>query len=184
MRRRRRARARGDRRTGGRRAAPATDTDRRPADATPAGAARRSDCGSTAPTRPTRSSSTRSPSSTRSIPTSRSSSSASSGPGIVEKLTTSLSGSDSPDVVEFGNTQAQTFEAAGAVTDLHRPGRRPRRRRPAAEPARGRHVRRQAVRACRTTPAPASCSTARTCSRRPASRSRPRSTSCSPPAWR
>ena len=38
--------------------------------------------------------------------------------GLVEKLTTSLSGSDSPDVVEFGNTQAQTFEAAGAVVDL------------------------------------------------------------------
>jgi ABC-type glycerol-3-phosphate transport system substrate-binding protein len=38
--------------------------------------------------------------------------------GIVEKLTTSLSGSDAPDVVEFGNTQAQTFEAAGAVVDL------------------------------------------------------------------
>jgi N,N'-diacetylchitobiose transport system substrate-binding protein len=38
--------------------------------------------------------------------------------GIVEKLTTSLSSSDSPDVVEFGNTQAQTFEAAGAVIDL------------------------------------------------------------------
>jgi N,N'-diacetylchitobiose transport system substrate-binding protein len=38
--------------------------------------------------------------------------------GIVEKLTTALSGSDAPDVVEFGNTQAQTFEAAGAVIDL------------------------------------------------------------------
>lgn len=38
--------------------------------------------------------------------------------GLVEKLTTSLSSSDSPDVVEFGNTQAQTFEAAGAVIDL------------------------------------------------------------------
>jgi N,N'-diacetylchitobiose transport system substrate-binding protein len=38
--------------------------------------------------------------------------------GLVEKLTTSLSGSDAPDIVEFGNTQAQTFEAAGAVTDL------------------------------------------------------------------
>lgn len=38
--------------------------------------------------------------------------------GIVEKLTTSLSSSDSPDVVEFGNTQAQTFEAAGAVVEL------------------------------------------------------------------
>jgi N,N'-diacetylchitobiose transport system substrate-binding protein len=38
--------------------------------------------------------------------------------GLVEKLTTSLSGSDAPDIVEFGNTQAQTFEAAGAVVDL------------------------------------------------------------------
>jgi ABC-type glycerol-3-phosphate transport system substrate-binding protein len=38
--------------------------------------------------------------------------------GIVEKLTTALSSSDSPDVVEFGNTQAQSFEAAGAVVDL------------------------------------------------------------------
>jgi N,N'-diacetylchitobiose transport system substrate-binding protein len=38
--------------------------------------------------------------------------------GIVEKLTTSLSSSDSPDVVELGNTQAQTFEAAGALQDL------------------------------------------------------------------
>ena len=80
--------------------------------------ATRSGCGSTAATRPTSSSTTRSASSTRSIPTSRSSSSARSGPGIVEKLTTSLSSSDSPDVVEFGNTQAQAFEAAGAVADL------------------------------------------------------------------
>jgi ABC-type glycerol-3-phosphate transport system substrate-binding protein len=38
--------------------------------------------------------------------------------GIVEKLTTSLSSSDSPDVVELGNTQAQAFEAGGALTDL------------------------------------------------------------------
>jgi N,N'-diacetylchitobiose transport system substrate-binding protein len=38
--------------------------------------------------------------------------------GIVEKLTTALSSSDSPDVVELGNTQAQAFEAAGALTDL------------------------------------------------------------------
>jgi N,N'-diacetylchitobiose transport system substrate-binding protein len=38
--------------------------------------------------------------------------------GIVEKLTTALSGNDAPDVVEFGNTQAQSFEAAGAVVDL------------------------------------------------------------------
>ena len=38
--------------------------------------------------------------------------------GIVEKLTTALSSNDSPDVVELGNTQAQAFEAAGALTDL------------------------------------------------------------------
>ena len=38
--------------------------------------------------------------------------------GLVEKLTTALSSSDAPDVVEFGNTQAQAFEAAGAVMDL------------------------------------------------------------------
>jgi N,N'-diacetylchitobiose transport system substrate-binding protein len=38
--------------------------------------------------------------------------------GLVEKLTTSLSSSDSPDVIELGNTQAQAFEAAGALQDL------------------------------------------------------------------
>ena len=38
--------------------------------------------------------------------------------GIVEKLTTALSSSDSPDVIELGNTQAQAFEAAGALQDL------------------------------------------------------------------
>ena len=38
--------------------------------------------------------------------------------GIVEKLTTSLSSSESPDVIELGNTQAQAFEAAGALMDL------------------------------------------------------------------
>jgi len=38
--------------------------------------------------------------------------------GIVEKLTTALSSSDSPDVVELGNTQAQAFEAGGALADL------------------------------------------------------------------
>jgi len=37
---------------------------------------------------------------------------------IVEKLTTALSSSDSPDVIELGNTQAQAFEAAGALEDL------------------------------------------------------------------
>jgi N,N'-diacetylchitobiose transport system substrate-binding protein len=38
--------------------------------------------------------------------------------GIVEKLTTALPSSDTPDVVELGNTQAQAFEAAGALLDL------------------------------------------------------------------
>jgi N,N'-diacetylchitobiose transport system substrate-binding protein len=38
--------------------------------------------------------------------------------GIVERLTTALSSDDSPDVVELGNTQAQAFEAAGALLDL------------------------------------------------------------------
>ena len=38
--------------------------------------------------------------------------------GIVERLTTALSSDDSPDVVELGNTQAQGFEAAGALVDL------------------------------------------------------------------
>jgi N,N'-diacetylchitobiose transport system substrate-binding protein len=38
--------------------------------------------------------------------------------GLVDKLTTSLSSTDTPDVVELGNTQAQAFEAAGALTDL------------------------------------------------------------------
>lgn len=38
--------------------------------------------------------------------------------GLVEKLTTSLSGKDAPDIIELGNTQAQTFEAAGALVDL------------------------------------------------------------------
>jgi N,N'-diacetylchitobiose transport system substrate-binding protein len=38
--------------------------------------------------------------------------------GVVERQTTALSGSDSPDLVEFGNTQVQAFEAAGALVDL------------------------------------------------------------------
>jgi N,N'-diacetylchitobiose transport system substrate-binding protein len=38
--------------------------------------------------------------------------------GIVDKLTTALSSSTPPDVVEMGNTQAITFEAAGALADL------------------------------------------------------------------
>jgi N,N'-diacetylchitobiose transport system substrate-binding protein len=38
--------------------------------------------------------------------------------GLVDKLTTSLSGSDSPDLVEVGNTQAPAFTSAGAFVDL------------------------------------------------------------------
>lgn len=38
--------------------------------------------------------------------------------GIVDKLTTSLASNTPPDVVELGNTQAITFEAAGALADL------------------------------------------------------------------
>ncbi len=38
--------------------------------------------------------------------------------GIVDKLTTSLASNNPPDVVEMGNTQAITFEAAGALMDL------------------------------------------------------------------
>lgn len=38
--------------------------------------------------------------------------------GLVDKLTTSLSGSDSPDVVEVGNTQAVAFTSVGAFMDL------------------------------------------------------------------
>jgi len=38
--------------------------------------------------------------------------------GLVDKYTTALSGSDAPDVVEIGNTQAAAFTSAGAFTDL------------------------------------------------------------------
>jgi N,N'-diacetylchitobiose transport system substrate-binding protein len=38
--------------------------------------------------------------------------------GLVDKLTTSLSSSDSPDLVEFGNTQAPAFTSVGALLDL------------------------------------------------------------------
>lgn len=38
--------------------------------------------------------------------------------GLVDKYTTALSGSDSPDLVEIGNTQATTFTAVGAFLDL------------------------------------------------------------------
>lgn len=38
--------------------------------------------------------------------------------GIVPRLTNALASEDSPDIVELGNTQAQEFEAAGALVDL------------------------------------------------------------------
>jgi N,N'-diacetylchitobiose transport system substrate-binding protein len=38
--------------------------------------------------------------------------------GLVDKLTTSLSSSDSPDIVEMGNTQAAAFTSAGALRSL------------------------------------------------------------------
>jgi N,N'-diacetylchitobiose transport system substrate-binding protein len=38
--------------------------------------------------------------------------------GIVDKLTTALASNTPPDVIEMGNTQAITFEAAGALADL------------------------------------------------------------------
>ena len=38
--------------------------------------------------------------------------------GLVEKLTTAMSGNDSPDVVEIGNTWAPGFTSALAFTDL------------------------------------------------------------------
>ncbi|MET0303888.1 MAG: extracellular solute-binding protein [Aeromicrobium sp.] len=38
--------------------------------------------------------------------------------GIVDKLTTALSGSDSPDIVEIGNTQSPGFTTVGAFMDL------------------------------------------------------------------
>lgn len=38
--------------------------------------------------------------------------------GLVDKLTTSLSSSDSPDIVEVGNTQSPAFTSAGFFTDL------------------------------------------------------------------
>lgn len=38
--------------------------------------------------------------------------------GLVDKLTTSLSSNDSPDVVEMGNTQAAAFTSSGALLDI------------------------------------------------------------------
>lgn len=38
--------------------------------------------------------------------------------GLVDKLTTSLSSSDTPDIVEMGNTQAAAFTSSGALLDL------------------------------------------------------------------
>ena len=90
--------------------------------------------------------------------------------GLVEKLTTSLSSdSETPDVVEVGNTQAPTFTYGRRVLRPDRRPRRPRRRRPAAGLRRRRDRRRQDVRRARTTPGRSTSSTARTSSRRPAS---------------
>ncbi|MCR2764064.1 extracellular solute-binding protein [Microbacterium sp. zg.B48] len=38
--------------------------------------------------------------------------------GLVDRLTTSVSSSDSPDLVEFGNTQAPAFTSVGALLDI------------------------------------------------------------------
>ena len=38
--------------------------------------------------------------------------------GLVDKLTTSLSSSDTPDVVEMGNTQSPAFTSSGALLDI------------------------------------------------------------------
>ncbi len=38
--------------------------------------------------------------------------------GLVDKLTTSLSSSDSPDIVEIGNTQSPAFTSVGALLDI------------------------------------------------------------------
>lgn len=38
--------------------------------------------------------------------------------GLVDKLTTSLSSNDSPDIVEMGNTQAAAFTSVGALADI------------------------------------------------------------------
>jgi len=38
--------------------------------------------------------------------------------GLVDKLTTSLSSNDSPDIVEMGNTQAAAFTSSGALLDI------------------------------------------------------------------
>ena len=92
-----RRRRRGERRDRDHRRA-RTASDRHHRRLTRVGVASRSGCGSTAATRPTSSSSTRSPSSTRSTPTSKVTFERQQWTGIVEKLTTSLSSSDSPDV--------------------------------------------------------------------------------------
>ena len=72
--------------------------------------------------------------------------------GLVDKLTTSLSSSDSPDIVEFGNTQAPAFTSVGALLDLTDMYDDARRRRPASRLRRGRLVRGRVLRAPRSTP--------------------------------
>src|SRR5262249_53219632 len=38
--------------------------------------------------------------------------------GVVDRLNNTLNTDDTPDIVEMGNTQAQQYEAAGALVDL------------------------------------------------------------------
>ncbi len=38
--------------------------------------------------------------------------------GLVDKLTTSLSSNDTPDIVEMGNTQSPAFTSSGALLDI------------------------------------------------------------------
>ena len=61
------------------------------------------------------------------------------------------SGSDSPDVVEVGNTQAAAFTSAGAFLDLSDEYEASRRRRPPARVRRGRQLRRCVLRRAVTT---------------------------------
>ena len=69
--------------------------------------------------------------------------------GLVDRLATVLPTDDSPDIFEVGNTQAQAFEAAGAMVDLTDAKEADRWRRPPRQPRRVGHVRRVGSTACR-----------------------------------
>ncbi len=100
--------------------------------------------------------------------------------GLVDRLATVLPTDDSPDIFEVGNTQAQAFEAAGAMVDLTDAKEADGWRRPPRQPRRVGHVRR-AFYGVPYTAGAASSSTARTCSKSRTSRSRRRWRSSSPP---